>query len=117
MSGTLTITEHTECRGGSATCTEKAHCILCSKLYGNLAEHTFINYKYNDDATTDKDGTMTSVCEHCETTKTIIVPNTKIAKYNKSTNKIWIGILIGIIPTITISAGLYLFIIKKKFNK
>lgn len=117
LSGTLTITEHTECRGGSATCTEKAHCILCGKLYGNLAEHTFINYKYNDDATTDKDGTMTSVCEHCETTKTIIVANTKIAKYDKSTNKIWIGILIGIIPTITISAGLYLFIIKKKFNK
>jgi len=39
--GTLTVENHTEHIGGTATCTEQAICTLCSQPYGKLAEHSY----------------------------------------------------------------------------
>jgi len=42
-SGTLTVTEHTEHKGGEATCTEYAVCALCGAEYEEPLGHTFDN--------------------------------------------------------------------------
>lgn len=34
--------------GGTATCSEKARCSVCSTVYGDFAEHSYGEYKYND---------------------------------------------------------------------
>ena len=135
--GTLKITEHTNCTGGNATCTKKAECELCHKEYGNLLDHVFNNYEYDNNATQTEDGTITSKCEHCEKTNTKVLENTKLPTANNSSTtnnssntnnssttnnssntvlQILIGLLIGIVLT---SGGfiLYFKVIKKKLNK
>ena len=73
-----------------ATCTmsgktEGSHCSVCGKVlvaqevipaYG----HEFVNYIYNNDATTEADGTETATCEHgCGATDTRVKEGTKLA--------------------------------------
>ncbi|MBQ7546366.1 MAG: leucine-rich repeat domain-containing protein, partial [Clostridia bacterium] len=40
--------------------------------------HSFTNYVYNNDATTEKDGTKTAKCDRCDETDTVTAPGTKI---------------------------------------
>jgi hypothetical protein len=40
--------------------------------------HSFTNYTYNNDATTEKDGTETAKCDRCEATDTRVKPGTKL---------------------------------------
>jgi hypothetical protein len=40
--------------------------------------HSFTNYKYNKDATTEKDGTETAKCDRCNATDTRTKPGTKL---------------------------------------
>ena len=40
--------------------------------------HSFVNYVYNEDATTEQDGTETAKCERCDETDTRVKPGTKI---------------------------------------
>ena len=40
--------------------------------------HNFKNYKYNNDASVDKDGTKTAKCERCDVTDTIPAPKTAL---------------------------------------
>lgn len=116
--GTLKVLEHTNCTGGSATCTKKAECEICHKEYGNLLSHVFVDYKYNNDATKDKDGTMTSKCSHCDETNTQVVPNTKLSSTPlKTALQIIIGVVIGITLTTGVCTVLYFTIIKKKFAR
>lgn len=114
--GTLTIFEHTNCTGGSATCTKKAECDLCHKEYGSLLNHVYTNYQYNNDATKDKDGTISSKCEHCSEINTLVLPNTKLAS-TKTALQITIGIVIGIILATGVCITLYFTVIKKKLTK
>ena len=75
------------------TCTqtglgEGKHCSECNE-YDWTQEllpalgHDFINYVYNNDATTEADGTETAVCEHgCGATDTRVAAGTKLPKDN-----------------------------------
>ncbi len=54
-------------------------CKVCGDSYTDdyVASHSFIDYKYNNDATCTTDGTQTAVCEYgCGTENTITAPNT-----------------------------------------
>ena len=110
--GILRIFEHTKCTGGNATCTKKAECELCHKEYGNLLEHTFSNYEYNNNATKNQDGTISSKCNHCDEINTVVLPNTKLT--SNTTLQMIIGILIGIALTTGVCIILYLKLIKNK---
>jgi len=66
VAGKLTITKHTECRGGVALCNVKPICEICLNEYGTPLEHSFTNYTYNEDATCTSFGTETAVCDNCE---------------------------------------------------
>ncbi len=74
--GTDTFTEgevdkinHT---GGTATCKEMAVCTDCGQSYGELAQHSYNDYKANNDATCEADGTKTAECVYgCGTTDTV----------------------------------------------
>ncbi|MBO7433245.1 MAG: leucine-rich repeat domain-containing protein [Salinivirgaceae bacterium] len=74
----------------AATCTEKgqtegSHCSVCGKVIVaqktiSALGHEFVNYIYNNDATTTADGTETAVCEHgCGETDTRVKEGTKLA--------------------------------------
>ncbi len=41
VAGTLTVAAHTEHIGGTATCTEKAKCSVCTNEYGDTLPHTY----------------------------------------------------------------------------
>lgn len=121
-----------------ATCvskgTKSSKCSHCEKIdtivntEGKLGDHIFNDYKYNNDATCIKDGTITSKCIHCDEVDTLVLENSKTSHLNQNddkhcdvcneqivpNSKMWLGALIGGIPVILISAGLYLFILKKK---
>ena len=114
--GTLSIIEHINCTGGTATCTKKAECEICHKEYGNLLNHVYSNYEYNDDATVDQDGTITSKCDHCDETNTLVLPNTKLTSNtpSKSGLLITIGTIIGIIIGSGAFVILYFTVFKKK---
>ena len=57
--------------GGTATCKEKAVCTVCGETYGDFAKHSYTEYKANNDATCEKDGTKTATCAYgCGTTDT-----------------------------------------------
>lgn len=126
VNGTLTITKHTECRGGTATCTKKAECVLCKEEYGEKAQHSFNDYKYNNDATSSSNGTVTSKCEHCDETNTILLENTMLPSggennnpglgdnNSKPKNKLGLGICIGSISMLLLGAALYFFVLRKK---
>lgn len=73
----------------AATCTksgktEGSHCSVCGEVI--VAQktipalgHKFVNYIYNNDATTETDGTETAVCEHgCGETDTRVAEGTKL---------------------------------------
>ena len=122
--GKLKVFEHTNCTGGSATCTKKAECELCHKEYGSLSDHIYSDYHYNNDATSEKDGTMTSKCTHCDETNTLLVPNTKLVNTNinptsplKTALQITIGAVVGIILATSVCAILYFTAIKNKLTK
>ena len=70
LPGTLTITEHTTCIGGTPTCTSGPICEVCKKEYGNKLDHNFEHYIYNNDGTCTSLGTETSKCTHCDETNT-----------------------------------------------
>ena len=57
-------------------------CRLCglSKLekIAPALNHSFTNYVYNNDATTEKDGTETAKCDRCDATYTRTKPGTKL---------------------------------------
>ncbi len=58
--------------GGTATCKEKAVCTICGDPYGDFAKHSYTEYKSNNDATCEKDGTKTATCAYgCGTTDTV----------------------------------------------
>lgn len=58
--------------GGTATCKEKAVCTICGEPYGELAQHSYTEYKANNNATCEKDGTKTATCAYgCGTTDTV----------------------------------------------
>ena len=72
------------------TCTktglgEGSHCSVCNEVIvaqTTIAAigHEFVNYIYNNDATTTADGTETAVCEHgCGATDTRVKEGTKLA--------------------------------------
>ena len=73
-----------------ATCTEAgkyemvSYCEYCgielSREAFDVAAlgHSFTNYVYNNDATTECDGTKTAQCDRCDVTDTITAPGTKI---------------------------------------
>ena len=74
----------------AATCTESGltegkHCSVCNEVIVAQTEipalgHEFVNYVYNNDATTEADGTETAICEHgCGTTDTRVKEGTKLA--------------------------------------
>ena len=46
--------------------------------YKDALGHSFTNYKYNNDATTERDGTETAKCDRCTETYTRTKPGTKI---------------------------------------
>ncbi len=97
---------YTEHFGGTATCEEKAICLICSQKYGeslghdftvlkydenehwykcsrcdatdNHQAHEFINYKSNKDATCLENGTETSKCECCDETHTRDISNSAL---------------------------------------
>ncbi|MBR4086345.1 MAG: leucine-rich repeat domain-containing protein, partial [Clostridia bacterium] len=85
--------------GGTATCKEQAKCTVCQKAYGALKSHQWTNacdtqcnvcratrtvshqfggYVYNNDATTQKDGTQTRACSVCGLKQTTTAAGTKI---------------------------------------
>ncbi len=77
-------------RAVAATCTETGktegkHCSVCNIVLIMQEEvsalgHKFEKYTYNNDATTEADGTETAACEHgCGTTDTRTAAGTKIA--------------------------------------
>lgn len=74
----------------AATCTESgltegSHCSVCNATIVAQKEipalgHEFKNYVYNNDATTEVNGTETAVCEHgCGVTDTRVKEGTKLA--------------------------------------
>ena len=74
----------------AATCsetglTEGKHCSVCNEVIVAQTEipalgHKFVNYVYNNDATTTADGTETAACERgCGTTDTRVAEGTKLA--------------------------------------
>ncbi|MBR2013445.1 MAG: leucine-rich repeat protein [Clostridia bacterium] len=65
-------------KGGTATCKERAKCSVCGVAYGNLAAHKFGDYVYNNDATSQKDGTKTRTCTVCGLKQTTTAAGTKI---------------------------------------
>ena len=67
------------------TCTTQGYtvytCTECGNTYKGdyvaTVEHSFKDYKYNNDATCTTDGTKTATCEYgCGTTDTVTAPNT-----------------------------------------
>ena len=73
----------------AATCTksgktEGSHCSVCGEVLvaqktTSALGHEFVNYIYNNDATTEADGTETAVCEHgCGKTNTRVAEGTKL---------------------------------------
>ena len=69
------------------TCKEQGYttytCSKCGNAYKGdyvaTVEHSFKDYKYNNDATCTTDGTKTATCEYgCGTTDTVTAPNTAI---------------------------------------
>ncbi len=69
-----------------ATCKEEGQEIcLCSECGYGYAKptpklnHSFTNYIYNNDATTEKDGTETAKCDRCDATDTRTKPGTKLS--------------------------------------
>ena len=73
--------------------TEGKHCSVCETVI--LAQeaipalgHMFENYIFNNDATTEADGTETAVCEHgCGATDTRVAEGTKLPKDNTTVNE------------------------------
>lgn len=65
-------------KGGVATCKERAKCSVCGVSYGSLASHQFGGYVYNNDATSQKDGTQTRTCTVCGAKQTVTAAGTKI---------------------------------------
>ena len=72
------------------TCTESgltrgSHCSVCGTVFVRQDTipawgHEFVNYVYNNDATTEADGTETAVCERgCGATDTRVKEGTKLA--------------------------------------
>ena len=89
---TVAAKGHTEVvdAGFAPTCTEFGitngkHCSVCNIVV--VAQdtipalgHEFVNYVYNNDATTEADGTETAVCEHgCGASDTHVKEGTKLA--------------------------------------
>ncbi|MBR6701633.1 MAG: hypothetical protein IKI78_00670, partial [Clostridia bacterium] len=67
------------------TCTERGyttHTCSCGDSYidsyENALGHSFGDYKYNNDATTERDGTETAKCERCTATDTRTKPGTRL---------------------------------------
>ena len=55
---------------GSATCDQAASCSVCGFSSGSALGHEFVDYKYNNDAKCELDGTKTAKCIRCDVTDT-----------------------------------------------
>ena len=88
---TASFEEHTAVVDAAvaATCTEKgktegSHCSVCGEVIAAQKAtpalgHEFVNYVYNNDATTETDGTETAVCERgCGEKDTRVAEGTKL---------------------------------------
>ena len=97
---TIPATGHTEVvdTAVAATCTESgktegSHCSTCGETFVVQTEipalgHNFANYIYNNDATTEADGTETAVCERgCGANDTRVKEGTKLPKDNTAVNE------------------------------
>ena len=82
----------------AATCTKSGlssgrHCSVCGTVFVSqdtipALGHHFGYYVYNNDATTEADGTETAVCEHgCGTTDTRVKEGTKLPKDNTAVSE------------------------------
>lgn len=82
----------------AATCTESGltegkHCSVCNEVLVAQTEipalgHEFVNYVYNNDATTEADGTETATCERgCGATDTRVAEGTKLPKDNTAVSE------------------------------
>ena len=60
--GTITCQHHT---GGTATCTEKAHCSLCGEEYGELAPHTLTKKEAQASTCTEPGNIAYWTCSVC----------------------------------------------------
>ena len=68
------------------TCTEKGYtthtCAACGDSYKDSETpalgHSFTKYKYNNDATTEEDGTETAKCDRCDAIDTRVKAGTKL---------------------------------------
>ncbi|MBR5113500.1 MAG: hypothetical protein IK097_08780 [Clostridia bacterium] len=74
------------------TCTEKGyttHTCHCGDSYKDSYKdplgHSFTNYIYNNDATTEADGTETAKCDRCPVTYTRVKPGTRLNPQNPDT--------------------------------
>ncbi len=88
------VHSYSEYTSKQPTCTEageKTFVCSCGDSYTEgipALGHSFTNYVYNNDATTEKDGTETAKCDRCDATDTRtaqgtkIIPNTFILTYN-----------------------------------
>ena len=97
---TIAALGHTEIVDAAvaATCTESGltegkHCSVCNEVLVAQTKipalgHNFVNYVYNNDATTEADGTETATCEHgCGKTDTRIAEGTKLPKDNTAVSE------------------------------
>ena len=88
---------HTEVTDAAvaATCTnagktEGKHCSVCNEILVAQTEipalgHKFKDYVYNNDATTDADGTKTATCSRCGEKDTQVAEGTKLPEPKKGT--------------------------------
>ena len=96
-SDTVAANGHTEVVGAAvaATCTttgktEGKHCSVCNEVIVAQTEvaalgHNYGDYVYNNDATTDADGTETATCSRCGEKDTRPAAGTKLPETEKGT--------------------------------
>lgn len=62
-----------------ATCLDAETCKLCGLVNGDVVAHKFTDYLDDNNATCEKNGTKSSVCDYaCGTKDTIEIPDTKL---------------------------------------
>ena len=62
-----------------ATCLDAETCKLCGLVNGDVVAHKFTDYLDDNNATCEKNGTKSSVCDYaCGTKDTVEIPDTKL---------------------------------------
>ncbi len=60
--------------GGTATCAQKAKCVICDANYGSTLEHKWGEWKITTSPTTTNEGAAERTCQDCNTTETQPLP-------------------------------------------